>query len=110
MCCRRRCCRHRRRRCHHTLHMPPCNFSQLCRHHASSSPPPLPPPGMLELRPGQHMGCLGLQFSSRRRVRVNGVLEAAERDPADGSLSRRLRVQQAYTTCPQYIQASSGAI
>ncbi|PRW50820.1 pyridoxamine 5 -phosphate oxidase [Chlorella sorokiniana] len=59
--------------------------------------------GMLTLRPGQLIGCLGIQLSSRRRVRVNGQIEAAERAP-DGRLSLRLRVQQAYTNCPKYIQ------
>ncbi len=59
---------------------------------------------MLALRPGQRIGCLGIQLSNRRRVRVNGTIEAAERDSA-GRLSLRLRVQQAYTNCPKYIQA-----
>lgn len=58
---------------------------------------------MLALRPGQHVGCLGILFAARRRVRVNGVVEAAERSP-EGLLSLQIRVQQAYTNCPKYIQ------
>ena len=59
--------------------------------------------GMLALRPGQQVGCLGMQLSSRRRVRANGGVERAERS-AEGLLSLQIRVQQAYSNCPQYIQ------
>lgn len=66
-------------------------------------PPPLLPSGMLALHPGQLIGCLGIQVSTRRRVRVNGAIEAAERDAA-GRLTLRVRVRQAYANCPKYIQ------
>lgn len=63
---------------------------------------------MLELRRGQQVGCLGILFSSRRRVRVNGTLESVERG-AGGLLQLRVRVQQAYNNCPKYIQVGPRA-
>lgn len=62
--------------------------------------------GPLALRRGQQVGCLGILLSSRRRVRVNGILEGVERGPG-GLLQLRVKVQQAYNNCPKYIQVGS---
>lgn len=58
---------------------------------------------MVSLHQGQLIGCLGIQVATRRRVRVNGAIEAAERDAA-GRLTLRVQVQQSYANCPKYIQ------
>ncbi len=50
------------------------------------------------LLPEATVGLMSIDFSSRRRVRVNGSIETAE----DGAF--RLRVAQAYGNCPRYIQ------
>ncbi|HEY0934951.1 MAG TPA: pyridoxamine 5'-phosphate oxidase family protein [Trebonia sp.] len=47
---------------------------------------------------GQQAGLVVIEFSARRRVRLNGVLAAA----ADGTLT--VEVEQAYGNCPQYIR------
>jgi predicted pyridoxine 5'-phosphate oxidase superfamily flavin-nucleotide-binding protein len=67
-------------------------------------------PGHNLFRAGRPFGALGLDFSTRRRNRVNGVIEAAD----DEGL--RLKVLQSFGNCPQYIQtriveteAASGA-
>lgn len=67
----------------------------------------IPAAGLLTLRPGQHVGCLAIQLSSRRRVRVKGVVQSVERTAA-GLLSLQVRVQQAYGNCPKYIQVGRG--
>ncbi|MET3666051.1 pyridoxamine 5'-phosphate oxidase family protein [Caulobacter sp. 1776] len=55
-------------------------------------------PGAELFRAGQPFGALGLDFSTRRRNRANGVIEAADA----GGL--RLKVLQSFGNCPQYIQ------
>jgi predicted pyridoxine 5'-phosphate oxidase superfamily flavin-nucleotide-binding protein len=50
------------------------------------------------VRPGADVGILAIDFSTRRRVRVNGRLELA---PV-GSLL--VRTRQVYVNCPKYIQ------
>jgi len=81
--------------------------------------PLLGPPGFLEVRSavelavhaaipagdplhmiaaGQKVGMTAVEFATRRRVRVNGILTAA----ASGLLT--IEVEQAYGNCPQYIQ------
>jgi uncharacterized protein len=50
------------------------------------------------LAPGQQAGLVVIEFSTRRRVRVNGTLTAA----GDGTLT--VEVEQAYGNCPQYIK------
>jgi predicted pyridoxine 5'-phosphate oxidase superfamily flavin-nucleotide-binding protein len=55
-------------------------------------------PGRDLFRAGRPFGALGLDFSTRRRNRVNGVIEAADA----GGL--RLKVLQSFGNCPQYIQ------
>lgn len=62
-----------------------------------------------DLPAGQPVGLIAIDFASRRRVRINGILAAA-----DGALA--VDVEQAYGNCPQYITprhlvavASSGA-
>lgn len=47
---------------------------------------------------GQPVGLVVVEFATRRRVRVNGVLAAAGRD------GLTVEVEQAYGNCPQYIQ------
>ncbi|MEM9191711.1 MAG: pyridoxamine 5'-phosphate oxidase family protein [Myxococcota bacterium] len=48
------------------------------------------------LRPGADLGVLGIELSTRRRNRANGRL-------GDGA-ALRLRVDQSFGNCPQYIQ------
>jgi hypothetical protein len=48
---------------------------------------------------GQPVGLVVIEFASRRRVRVNGVLSSAEEDRLT------IEVEQAYGNCPQYIQS-----
>lgn len=50
--------------------------------------------------PGAAVGLLGLQPATRRRNRMNGILEEAA---GAGALS--IRVAQSFGNCPQYIQA-----
>jgi predicted pyridoxine 5'-phosphate oxidase superfamily flavin-nucleotide-binding protein len=47
---------------------------------------------------GQPVGLLVIEFATRRRVRLNGTLTAAD------SSTLRIDVEQAYGNCPQYIQ------
>jgi hypothetical protein len=53
----------------------------------------------LALEPGASVGLLGIEPVTRRRNRVNGVVDAS-----DGA-SLRVRVQQSFGNCPKYIQA-----
>lgn len=46
---------------------------------------------------GQHVGLVAIEFSARRRVRVNGRLVAS------GSDGLEIEADQAYGNCPQYI-------
>lgn len=55
-------------------------------------------PGHELFRAGRPFGVLGLDFATRRRNRVNGVIEAADAG------SSRLKVLQSFGNCPQYIQ------
>lgn len=71
----------------------------------STAPTPPYPAGAPDLSPGQQVGCLGLLFRSRRRVRVNGEVLEVQRSEG-GQLDVLLRVDQAYGNCPKYIQAS----
>lgn len=50
------------------------------------------------LQPGTPLGCLGLQFETRRRNRANGTVAALD---AHGFT---LAVQQSFGNCPKYIQ------
>lgn len=50
------------------------------------------------IRPGHALGCLGLQFETRRRNRVNGVVGSAD---AEGFT---LDVWQSFGNCAKYIQ------
>src|SRR5215204_5862904 len=51
------------------------------------------------LLPGSAVGLLGIEPATRRRVRINGVVES--RDEAGFTL----RTEQVYSNCPKYIQA-----
>lgn len=51
------------------------------------------------LRVGDHVGMLGLQPVTRRRNRVNGVIEAVDAD------ALTVGVLQSFGNCPKYIQA-----
>jgi len=51
-----------------------------------------------QLLPGRRVGGLGLVAATRRRNRVNGVIEAV-----DGNVLR-IAVEQSFGNCPQYIQ------
>ena len=52
----------------------------------------------LEFITGQKIGMLGIQLSTRRRNRVNGVIQAI----SDDSFS--IQVEQSFGNCPKYIQ------
>lgn len=51
-----------------------------------------------QLLPGRHVGGLGLVPATRRRNRVNGIIEAADGERLD------IHVLQSFGNCPQYIQ------
>jgi len=55
------------------------------------------------LEPGGAVGLLAIEPATRRRMRVNGILQAAP----DGEL--RLHTLQVYANCPKYIQARAVA-
>ncbi len=48
---------------------------------------------------GQRMGVLGIELATRRRNRVNGVVQTVT------STGFSMRVEQSFGNCPQYIQA-----
>jgi len=50
------------------------------------------------LPPGQPVGVIAIDFITRRRVRINGLLAAADGD------GLTIAVEQAYGNCPRYIQ------
>lgn len=54
-----------------------------------------------QLLPGRHVGGLGLVPATRRRNRVNGIIEAADGEVLD------IHVLQSFGNCPQYIQQRS---
>uniref|UniRef100_B0SUQ1 Pyridoxamine 5'-phosphate oxidase-related FMN-binding n=1 Tax=Caulobacter sp. (strain K31) TaxID=366602 RepID=B0SUQ1_CAUSK len=60
-------------------------------------------PGADLFRPGRPFGGLGLDFATRRRNRVNGVIAAA------GPGGMILDVRQSFGNCPQYIQTRAVA-
>jgi uncharacterized protein len=47
---------------------------------------------------GQQVGLIAIDFTTRRRVRINGILASA------GAGGLAIDVEQAYGNCPQYIQ------
>jgi len=53
------------------------------------------------LIPGSDFGILGIEFSTRRRNRVNGRLV----DPSEGSNAIEFKVDQSFGNCPQYIKS-----
>lgn len=53
------------------------------------------------LRPGQKIGMTAIEFTTRRRVRINGTLIASEYDLL------LVQVEQAFGNCPKYIQQRS---
>jgi predicted pyridoxine 5'-phosphate oxidase superfamily flavin-nucleotide-binding protein len=60
---------------------------------------PVPPGDPLHGLPaGQKVGLTTVEFATRRRLRVNGILTAA------GDEGLTVEVEQAYGNCPQYIQ------
>jgi len=54
--------------------------------------------GRQQFIPGKKIGMLGIDFSTRRRNRVNGVVQAID----DAGL--RISVTQSFGNCPRYIQ------
>lgn len=63
---------------------------------AATIPPGIP---LATMAAGQQVGMVVVEFSARRRLRINGVLSRI----SDGHLL--VSVQQAYGNCPKYIQA-----
>ncbi|KQN49158.1 pyridoxamine 5'-phosphate oxidase [Serratia sp. Leaf50] len=55
-------------------------------------------PALSALRPGQTLGALGLDFTNRRRNRVNGVISRMDKNRLE------LAVNQSFGNCPKYIQ------
>lgn len=47
---------------------------------------------------GKYIGCLAIELSSRRRLRINGVIKAIN------PRQLQIEVQQAYPNCPKYIR------
>lgn len=60
--------------------------------------PVLTDPLGLDLRPGSKAAVLGLDFATRRRNRVNGVITAATKNVLS------IDVEQSYGNCPKYIR------
>jgi uncharacterized protein len=54
-----------------------------------------------DLQAGQPIGLIAMDFESRRRVRVNGIVTAAD------SVALTVEVDQAYGNCPKYIHLRS---
>src|SRR3712207_6255558 len=59
---------------------------------------PVPGDPLHSLAAGQPVGLLAMDFSTRRRLGVNGALSSAS------AAGFEIAVDQAYGTCPQYIQ------
>ncbi|CAI2030452.1 pyridoxamine 5'-phosphate oxidase, FMN-binding family [Serratia ficaria] len=55
-------------------------------------------PAQAMLLPGKPVGALGLDFSNRRRNRVNGVISRTDKNRLE------IAVRQSFGNCPQYIQ------
>ena len=53
-----------------------------------------------ELNIGDHIGTLGITLETRRRERLNGIVESKDK----GSLT--IAVQQSFSGCPKYIQGT----
>ena len=67
----------------------------------------LPPPGdpaKDALIPGRDVGILGIDFSTRRRNRVNGHILDREPSGKDSAAGFSVAVSQSFGNCPQYIQ------
>jgi predicted pyridoxine 5'-phosphate oxidase superfamily flavin-nucleotide-binding protein len=67
----------------------------------------LPPPGdpaKDALLPGRDVGILGIDFSTRRRNRVNGHILDREPSGQDSAGGFSVAVSQSFGNCPQYIQ------
>jgi predicted pyridoxine 5'-phosphate oxidase superfamily flavin-nucleotide-binding protein len=50
------------------------------------------------LKRGKPIGCLAIELSSRRRLRINGVIKEIKKQQL------QIEVQQAYANCPKYIR------
>lgn len=57
----------------------------------------------LDIRAGAKIGMLGIELSTRRRNRVNGVISHSEQLDSD-TRALTFDVDQSYGNCPQYIQ------
>jgi len=68
------------------------------RHLRISAPRRDDDPAQAALHPGQPVGALGLDFSNRRRNRVNGTLSRMDKNRLE------IEVHQCFGNCPQYIQ------
>ncbi|HEY0208489.1 pyridoxamine 5'-phosphate oxidase family protein [Acerihabitans sp.] len=63
-----------------------------------SSPRRSDDPAQAALQPGRPVGALGLDFSNRRRNRVNGIVGRTDKNRVE------IVVRQSFGNCPQYIQ------
>ncbi|HEI8866276.1 pyridoxamine 5'-phosphate oxidase family protein [Serratia sp. AKBS12] len=68
------------------------------RHLRISAPRCEDDPAQAALHPGKPVGALGLDFSNRRRNRVNGTVSRMDKNRLE------IEVQQSFGNCPQYIQ------
>jgi uncharacterized protein len=50
------------------------------------------------------IGILGIDFSTRRRIRANGRIVSREADAIRGAVGITMAVMQSFGNCPQYIQ------
>jgi uncharacterized protein len=60
------------------------------------------------LRTGAQIGLLAIEFATRKRMRLNGVVEGLSADTdgrPGGGLALRVHAQQVYSNCHKYIQA-----
>jgi uncharacterized protein len=80
----------------------PPGFLQVIRPSTVQAAAVIPPGDPLHLLPtGQTVGLVVIEFSTRRRVRINGLLAGAN------GAGLTVNVEQAYGNCPQYIQQRS---
>ncbi len=59
---------------------------------------PIPDKWGINLNKGKFIGCLIIEFSTRRRIRINGIIKEINKKQL------WIEVQQAYPNCPKYIR------
>lgn len=76
----------------------PAGFARAAGHTLQISALPRAGDALRAMPAGQQVGMVAINFATRRRLRVNGTLVAAD------TAGLTVRVDQAYGNCPQYIR------